>query len=99
MTRARHEATQAAIDHLADVLADEAPDVVVVIGDDQDEWFSPDSQPALCIYWGDSVENLPPPRRERAAPPPALLLGATTATAPTGRSPSTRPSAGTWSRR
>jgi 3-O-methylgallate 3,4-dioxygenase len=33
----------------------------VVIGDDQNEWFTPDSQPALCIYWGDSVENLPPP--------------------------------------
>ena len=62
MTRARHEATQAAIRQLAAVLADEAPDALVVIGDDQGEWFSADSQPALCIYWGDSVENLPPPR-------------------------------------
>ncbi len=35
--------------------------MVVVIGDDQSEWFSPDSQPALCIYWGDTVESLPPP--------------------------------------
>jgi hypothetical protein len=61
VTRARHEATQAAIRQLSDVLADEAPDVVVVIGDDQNEWFSPDNQPALCIYWGESVENLPPP--------------------------------------
>jgi 3-O-methylgallate 3,4-dioxygenase len=61
VTRARHEATQAAIDRLGGVLADEGPDVVVVIGDDQNEWFSPDSQPALCIYWGDTVENLPPP--------------------------------------
>ena len=61
VTRARHEATQAAIRHLGGVLADEAPDVVVVIGDDQSEWFGPDNQPALCIYWGESVENLPPP--------------------------------------
>ena len=61
VTRARHEATQAAIDRLGGVLADEGPDVVVVIGDDQNEWFSPDSQPALCIYWGDTVESLPPP--------------------------------------
>jgi aromatic ring-opening dioxygenase catalytic subunit (LigB family) len=62
VTRARHEATQAAIRQLGEVLAEEAPDAVVVIGDDQNEWFGPDSQPALCIYWGESVENLPPPR-------------------------------------
>ena len=61
VTRARHEATQTAIRQLRGVLAEEAPDAVVVIGDDQNEWFSPDSQPALCIYWGDAVESLPPP--------------------------------------
>ena len=47
VTRARHEATQAAIRRLADVLATEAPDVLVVIGDDQGEWFSADNHPAL----------------------------------------------------
>lgn len=62
VTLARHEATQAAIGRLASVLAAEALDVLVVIGDDQGEWFSADNQPALCIYWGESVENLPPPR-------------------------------------
>jgi len=67
VTRARHEATQAAIARLGAILAEAAPDVLVVIGDDQNEWFSPDSQPALCIYWGDAVENLPPPV-ERMAP-------------------------------
>jgi len=67
VTRARHEATQAALARLKMVLADAAPDVVIVIGDDQNEWFSPDHQPALCIYWGDVVENLPPPV-ERMAP-------------------------------
>ena len=61
VTRSRHEATQAAIRQLGGVLAEEAPDAVVVIGDDQNEWFSPDNQPALCIYWGESVDNLPPP--------------------------------------
>src|SRR4029450_8876230 len=63
VTRARHDATQAAIRQLGEALAEEAPDAVVVIGDDQNEWFGPDSQPALCIYWGESVENLPPPRQ------------------------------------
>jgi len=61
VTRARHEATQAALHELSGVLADEAPDAVIVIGDDQGEWFSSDHQPALCIYWGETVENLPPP--------------------------------------
>jgi catalytic LigB subunit of aromatic ring-opening dioxygenase len=67
VTRSRHEATQIAIRRLTSVLAEEAPDVLVVIGDDQAEWFSPDNQPVLCIYWGDTVENLPPPR-ERLLP-------------------------------
>ncbi len=61
VTRARHEATQAAIARLGAILAETAPDALVVIGDDQGEWFSADGQPALCIYWGDTVENLPPP--------------------------------------
>jgi 3-O-methylgallate 3,4-dioxygenase len=61
VTRARHEATQAAIQQLKEILAEEAPDALVVVGDDQDEWFSADNQPALCIYWGETVENLPPP--------------------------------------
>ena len=61
VTRARHEANQAALAQLSAAIAAAAPDVLVVIGDDQGEWFSADSQPALCIYWGDAVENLPPP--------------------------------------
>jgi hypothetical protein len=60
VTRARHDATQTAIQRLSRILAEQAPDVLVVIGDDQGEWFGPDNQPALCIYWGESVENRPP---------------------------------------
>src|SRR5260370_30625461 len=61
VTRARHEATQAAIRQLGAVLAEEAPDAVVVIGDDQNEWFVPANPPALALYWGERVPNLPPP--------------------------------------
>jgi hypothetical protein len=67
VTRTRHEANQAALARLSAVLAETAPDTLVVIGDDQNEWFSPDSQPALCIYWGDTVENLPPPAEKMHA--------------------------------
>ena len=61
VTRARHEANQAAISRLSAVIAESSPDVLVVIGDDQNEWFSADSQPALCIYWGEALDSLPPP--------------------------------------
>src|SRR5215470_10567065 len=67
VTRARHEANQAALARLGAVLAEAAPDTVIVIGDDQAERFSADSQPAVCVYWGEHVENLPPPV-ERMAP-------------------------------
>src|SRR5262249_23721228 len=39
VTRARHEATQTALTRLSRVLAETEPDVLVVIGDDQGEWF------------------------------------------------------------
>jgi len=67
VTGARHAATQAALARLGHALAEAAPETLVVIGDDQAEWFSADGQPAVCIYWGDQVENLPPPV-ERMAP-------------------------------
>jgi 3-O-methylgallate 3,4-dioxygenase len=67
VTRARHDATQAAIARLGAALAQAAPDALIVIGDDQAEWFNADGQPALCIYWGDTVESLPPPV-ERMSP-------------------------------
>jgi 3-O-methylgallate 3,4-dioxygenase len=67
VTAARHAATQAAIAQVGAVLAEAALDALVIIGDDQNEWFNPDNHPALCIYWGDTVENLPPPV-ERMAP-------------------------------
>jgi 3-O-methylgallate 3,4-dioxygenase len=72
VTRGRHEAIQAALAQLGAILSDVAPDVLVVIGDDQHEWFSADGQPALSIYWGDEVENLPPPREKMH---PALRSG------------------------
>jgi len=67
VTRARHEANQNALARLGAALAEAAPDTVIVIGDDQAEWFSADSQPAVSVYWGEHVENLPPPV-ERMAP-------------------------------
>jgi len=46
---------QAALDRLADTLERVAPDVVVIVGDDQEELFSPGNQPAVAIFYGDEV--------------------------------------------
>src|SRR5262249_32575716 len=59
--RGRYEACQAAIAKSGEMLAQAAPDVLVVIGDDQEEMFHEDNMPALAIYWGDRLENIPPP--------------------------------------
>jgi hypothetical protein len=45
-------ACEAALDKLADALERANPDVVVIVGDDQAELFSPDLQPSLAIFHG-----------------------------------------------
>lgn len=56
----RHAAIQRSIETLAETMARVAPDIVVTIGDDQREVFSADHMPAIAIYWGESVDNIPP---------------------------------------
>lgn len=52
------DACQAALDRLADALARAAPDVVLIVGDDQSELFTPANQPAIALYHGDEVVTL-----------------------------------------
>jgi hypothetical protein len=53
--QARHEANQAGISKLAEVMEKANPDVIVMFGDDQSEVFSADFMPAMCVFWGDTV--------------------------------------------
>lgn len=61
---ARH--SQDRLDQLADALEQAAPDVVVIVGDDQAELYTPGNMPALALFWGEKVvmhnmpEDLPP---------------------------------------
>ena len=57
--RARFDACQRAIAHLAGTLDRVAPDVVVILGDDQHEVFEDENLPSLCVYWGDTIEDAP----------------------------------------
>lgn len=58
----RDDACQNAIGGLSNVLKETAPDVMLVLGDDQHEQFLDDVMPMLCIYHG---ESLPIARRRR----------------------------------
>lgn len=50
---------QAALDRLADALEAACPDVVLIIGDDQEELFKAGNTPSLAIYCGDDIAMRP----------------------------------------
>lgn len=45
----------ASLDRLGDALAEAAPDLVVIVGDDQRELFTGHNQPALAVYHGEKL--------------------------------------------
>jgi hypothetical protein len=55
--QSRHERNQKALDRLAQKFAEVDPDIVVVVGDDQHEWFFDDILPSFTVYCGDQVIN------------------------------------------
>ncbi len=66
----RHRACQTGIARVAETLARVGPDVLIMVGDDQEELFHDDLMPALLIYWGEKIRSLPHVYRE-AFPPSA----------------------------
>ena len=57
--QAKHEACERAIASLGETLAEVAPDVVVIVGDDQREMFLDDGMPAISIFWGATIDRIP----------------------------------------
>lgn len=55
----RYDACQKGLASLAKILADAAPDVLIMVGDDQKELFQDDNMPAALVYWGDTIHNVP----------------------------------------
>lgn len=53
----RFAACQRDIAALAQVYERVAPDVAILVGDDQHESFLDDNMPAFSVYWGDTVDN------------------------------------------
>ncbi|HEY1979007.1 MAG TPA: hypothetical protein VGH13_02895 [Xanthobacteraceae bacterium] len=56
--RRQYERCQMQIDRMASILDEAGPDVVLIIGDDQFEWFSEFVQPSFAVFCGKQVENL-----------------------------------------
>lgn len=46
---------QASLDRIADEIEAARPDVVVIIGDDQNELYTPGNMPAIAVFWGEQV--------------------------------------------
>jgi hypothetical protein len=55
----KYEAVQAAVAELARVMAETAPDVLIVIGDDQAELYTDSNMPAIALFWGDEMLDIP----------------------------------------
>ena len=72
--RARHAACQAAIERLAEKYAEVAPDVAVIVGNDQRELFTEDNFPAFAVYWGKTIENRPRTPEQVAKLPPGVAV-------------------------
>jgi hypothetical protein len=56
---AQSAAFQRALDELARTLQETAPDITLIITDDQDEWFFEHNMPRFAVYWGDSAPLIP----------------------------------------
>lgn len=64
----QYETTQKAIAIMEQTMKEVAPDVVVIISDDQDELLFEDNMPMFSVYWGDSMPILA--RKPRPGAPP-----------------------------
>jgi 3-O-methylgallate 3,4-dioxygenase len=70
------ERCQRALDELAARLEAAAPDVTIVVTDDQEEWFFEDNMPALAVFWGASAPVIPRPLMRNTDPDTAALIRA-----------------------
>ena len=72
--QARHARCRKALEAMAATFEKVNPDVVVIVGNDQQEVFCDKNMPAFSIYWGESVTNRPPTEAQMAKMPPGSSL-------------------------
>ena len=70
--QAHYDRCQRAIGAIADTYATAAPDLAVIIGNDQSEIFTAENIPAFSVFWGESIENFPRSQEEVEKLPPGI---------------------------
>lgn len=68
----KFDRAQAAVEALARRLAEAEPDVVLIIGDDQRELFGAEGMPAIGLFTGEALWDLPPDAERLALIPPDI---------------------------
>ena len=72
--RQRYDACQHALDQLAERFFRSRPELVLVLGNDQREVFKDDLTPALTVYAGERIENIPLDASQRERLPPGVAI-------------------------
>jgi OH-DDVA oxygenase/3-O-methylgallate 3,4-dioxygenase len=70
--RKRHARCQAAIKIMADRWAAAAPDVAVILGNDQREIFLDDVIPCIDVFWGETIWDQPATPEQAGRYPPGI---------------------------
>ncbi len=70
----QYSACRAAIDELARLFADAAPDVTVIVGNDQMEIFTDANLPAFMVFHGETIDNVPYSDVQKTRLGPGLLV-------------------------
>lgn len=70
----RHDACQRALDKLAAKFTEAKPDAVVIVGNDQRELFTDENTPAMLVYAGEKIENIPETEEAKAKMPPGIAI-------------------------
>jgi Catalytic LigB subunit of aromatic ring-opening dioxygenase len=62
------------LEELAQMFESVKPDVAVIVGNDQHELFDDSVTPALTVFWGDAIENVPRSRDQIARLPAGIHI-------------------------
>lgn len=74
--KTRYDGCQRALAGLASVYEGVSPDVAVIIGNDQMEMIVEENMPAITVYWGETIENVPFTEEQEKMMPPGIAIAA-----------------------
>lgn len=74
LQQARFDQCQLALDQLAQCFAETAPDLAIILGNDQREIFHEDLTPAFTIYTGETIANIPLSQEALDRLPPGIAI-------------------------